>query len=82
MPKSQSQNLQTNKQTKQFNLQNSNEFVRSPKDLEIRNDNFKMRFSFQEHCKAKANNLVLFSLDSIIFQPWANAYKMRYYLNI
>ena len=79
MPKSQSQNLQTNKQ---FNLQNSNEFVRSPKDLEIRNDNFKMRFSFQEHCKANANNLVLFSLDSIIFQPWANAYKMRYYLNI
>lgn len=67
---------------KSLNLQNSNDLVRSPKDLEIRNDNFKMRFTSREHCKAKTNNLVLFSLDSIIFQPQANTHKMRYYLNI
>lgn len=34
-----------------------------------------MRFTSQEHCKANTNNLVLFSLGSIIFQPWANAHK-------
>lgn len=72
LPKSQQKNLRGNKKTQDKKKKN---IVRSSKGLEIKNDNFKIRFGPQEHCKAKSSDLVLFSLDSIIFQPWANAHK-------